>query len=247
MASQNNGQGALPDFGDQPTCRSRRHESGAAPLLVPGLYICPPCRDIAEETLIELPSLFEMCAHLLDLRPNGLRERVSGHRPHGIVLRDAVVSVRSEILGVLASWCGLVISERGVPGPDELAIRKLVGFLGIHLQWLFQHPMAPDLVDELTDLSEAVSLALRPETGFRVAVGICPNPECERPVFAEAHREGAEPYEVACDAGHVWAPEHWLSLRGRRGQDGAAATNGENGHENGHRNGSKSPRPGNAE
>jgi hypothetical protein len=247
MASQNNGQDARQDYGDQPTCRGRRHEPGTAPLLAKGLCVCPACRDLAEEILIELPSLFDMCAHVLDLRPNGFRERVSGHRPHGIVLRDAVVSVRSEILGVLASWCGLVISERGVPGPDELAVRKLVGFLGIHLQWLFQHPNAPDLVDELTELSEAVSAALRPDTGFRVAVGICPMAECGRTVHAEAHREGAEPYEVACEAGHVWAPEHWLSLRGKREKDNGGGAKDDNGHDNGHVNGNRSPRPGNPE
>jgi len=225
MASQNHT--------DQPTCRSRRHEPGKAPLLATGLSICPACRDLAEETLVELPSLFEMCAHNLDLRPNGLRERVSGHRPRGIVLRDSVVSVRTEILGVLASWCALVTAERGVPGPDELAIRKLVGFLGIHLHWLCQHPAAPDMVDELADLATAVSDALRPDTGFRVAVGTCLRPGCGRTVFAEAHREGAEPYEVACEAGHVWAPEHWLALRGRTNGNGHANGNGVNGNVNG--------------
>ncbi|GAB3463469.1 hypothetical protein [Actinophytocola sediminis] len=259
MASQPDALGPQPNLGGRPTCRSRRHEQGSAPLLAPGLCVCAACRDLAEETLIELPSLFEMCAHVLDLRPNGFRERVSGHRPHGIVLRDAVVSVRSEILGVLASWCGLVISERGMPGPDELAIRKLVGFLGIHLHWLFQHPAAPSLVDELVDLAEAVSAALRPDTGFRVAVGQCPMPDCGQTVHAEAHREGAAPYEVACEAGHVWAPEHWLSLRGRtnggnrgngnRGNGtngdpkGAAPKNGDGGGAEP----SRSPHQGNAE
>lgn len=212
---------------EQPTCRSRRHAAGEAPLLAHDLCVCTSCRDVAEETLIELPSLFEMCAYALDLRPNGLRERVSGHRPRGIILRDAVVSVRSEILGVLASWCGLVTTERGVPGPDELAIRKLIGFLGIHLHWLCQHPVAPDLVDELVELTASASDALRPGTGFRIAVGTCLRAGCGRPVYAEAHREGDEPYEVSCEAGHVWAPEHWLSLRGRRsGPNGTGHQNG---------------------
>lgn len=249
---------------DQPTCRSRRHEPGTAPLLATGMCICFACREITEETLIELPTLFDLCANALELRPNGLRERVSGHRPHGIVLRHTVVSVRSEILGVLAAWCGLVKTERDVPGPDELAIRKLVGFLGIHLHWLCQHPAAPDLVDELTDLSAAVSAALRPETGFRVAVGTCLHQECGRTVYAEAHHEGAEPYEVACEAGHVWAPEHWLSLRGKQNGTGNGHPNGNghsngnghtngnghangNGHPNGNGNGSTTPRSENAE
>lgn len=220
---------------DQPTCRSRRHKPGEAPLLAAGLRVCVECRDVVEETLIELPTLFELCAHALDLRPTEPRERVSGHRPRGIVLRDSVVSVRSEILGVLAAWCALVTAERGVLAPDAMDIRKLVGFLAIHLHWLCQHPAAPDFADELTDLTDAANEAMRPETGFRVAVGACLRPDCDRTVYAEAHKEGDEPYEVSCEAGHVWAPEHWLLLRGR--QNGVNGhTNGNNGH-NGHRNG----------
>ena len=157
------------------------------------------------------------------------------------MLRDAVVSVRSEILGVLAAWCGLVTTERGVLGPDELAIRKLVGFLAIHLHWLCQHPAAPDFVDELTDLADAANEAMRPETGFRVAVGTCLRPDCDRTVFAEAHREGAEPYEVSCEAGHVWAPEHWLALRGRRNGRNGTGGNGSSGHMNGQVHGSRPP------
>lgn len=236
---------------DQPICRSRRHEPDDAPPLAPGVNICATCRDLAEETLIDLPTLFELCAHALDLRPNEPRERVSGHRPRGIVLRDAVVSVRSEILGVLAAWCGLVTTERGVLGPDELAIRKLVGFLAIHLHWLCQHPAAPDFVDELTDLADAANGAMKPETGFRVAVGPCPHPDCDRTVHAEAHRQGAEPYEVSCEAGHVWAPEHWLALRGKNGHTNGNSNGktNENGDTNGHRhvNGRNGHRPASAE
>ncbi|WP_154814178.1 hypothetical protein [Actinophytocola xinjiangensis] len=212
--------------GGQQTCHSRLHKSGEAAPLVPGLCLCAACRETVEKTLIELPTLFDLSTGDLDLRPKGMRERVSGHRPRGIILREAVVSVRSEILGVLAAWCGLVTTERGVDGPDELSIRKLVGFLAIHLHWLCQHPAAPDMVDELTDLSTAVDAALRPETGFRVAVGTCLHEECGRPVHAEAHREGAQPYEVSCEAGHVWAPEHWLALRGKPSTNGTNGTNG---------------------
>lgn len=218
-------------YDDQPTCRSRRHEPGKAPLRASGIQICSICRDLGESALIELPELFELCAHALELRPNGPRERVSGHRPRGIVLRDAVVTARSDILGVLVAWCGLVTAERGVLAPDELDIRKLVGFLAIHLHWLCQHPAAPDFVDELTELTDAAARAMQTGTGFRVPAGTCLRPDCDRDVHAEVHRDGTEPYEVSCEAGHVWAPEHWLLLRDRQ-----TRTNG-NGHGNGHGNG----------
>ncbi|HWM02861.1 MAG TPA: hypothetical protein VNP92_11050 [Actinophytocola sp.] len=210
---------------EAPACGSRRHSDEVEPTKVaPGLRICAGCRDQVEDDLVELPSLFEICAYMLTPRPQRLRERVSGNQPHGIVLRDAVVSVRSEILGVLAAWCGLVASERKVPGPDELAIRKLASFLAIHLHWLCGHPAAPDFADELTDLSTSVSQALKPNLGFRVPVGPCPREGCNRLVHAEAHREGGEPYEVSCEAGHVWAPENWLSLWGRGGESPSASS-----------------------
>jgi hypothetical protein len=201
--------------GATPRCESQRHEQVGRAEVMPGLQICADCRDRVEDELIALPALFEMCAYMLDPRPNLMRERVSGHQPRGIALREAVVTVRTEIFGVMASWCSLVATERGVPGPDELAVRKLANFLAIHLHWLCAHPAAPDLVDELTELANAVSEALRPSAGFQVEVGRCLRPGCDRIVHAEAYREGSEPYEVSCEAGHVWAPEHWLALWNR--------------------------------
>ncbi|SDH49626.1 hypothetical protein SAMN05192558_10272 [Actinokineospora alba] len=203
----------------QPTCRSRRHEPGMAPQLAAGLGICPSCRDLTEKTLIELPALFELCADAIEPRPNETPERVGGHRPSGVV-RDAGVSVRSDILGVLAAWSGVVTVERGVAGPDELAIRKLVGFLAIHVHWLCSHPRAADFADEVTGLADSVNEAMRPDAGFRVAEGACPHPGCDQTVYAEAQREGAEPYEVSCGAGHVWAPRHWLALRAEQNGPG---------------------------
>lgn len=213
------------DHGDAPACLSRRHHDELAPTRVaPGLRICAGCRDQVEDELVELPALFEICAYMLTPRPQRMRERVRGNQQHGIVLRDAVVSIRSEILGVLASWCGLVSSEREVPSPDELAIRRLASYLAVHLQWLCGHPAAPDFVDELTDLSSSVNEALRPGVGFRVPVGRCLRPGCDQVVHAEAHREGGEPYEVSCEAGHVWAPEHWLSLWGQQNGESTSSS-----------------------
>lgn len=211
---------------EQPVCVSRRHTGTAAPVPVaPGLRICADCRDSVEDRLVDLPVLFELSADMLDPRPRWPRERVSGQRTlRGIVLRDAVVSVRADILGVLVSWCGLVAAERGVPGPTDLAIRRITKFLAVHVHWLCGHPAAPDLVDELTDLAAAVDAAVHQETGFRVRVGPCPKPGCAEFVDAEAHREGAEPYEVSCAAGHVWAPESWLSMW--YGQNGQARDTG---------------------
>lgn len=197
-----------------PRCRSRRHQDKDDPPRVRrGLRICVDCRNLAEEHLVALPEWYEICAHMLDFGRPRMRERVSGHRPRGIELRDAVVTVRSDILGVLASWCGLVVGERGVPGPDELSIRELTTFIAIHLNWLTEHPAAADLVDELDELSRAARAVVQPGHGRR-EIGRCVEPGCDEVVRADRDDDGREPDKVVCDAGHVWRPETWLLLEG---------------------------------
>jgi hypothetical protein len=190
------------------TCLSERHGDLAVPT-VPGLTICADCRECAEEDLLELPVLYEMCAYVLDARHPRPRERVSGGRPGGIVLRDAVVGIRSDILGVLASWCGLVTNERGVPSPDELSIPRLSTFVLIHFSWLTAHPAGPDFADELAALTERARGVLKPEPRAEMDLGPCTRDGCGSTVRAEGH----PPTRIRCDAGHEWPPEKWLLLR----------------------------------
>ncbi len=209
-----------PSLRDRPACQSRRHRGQSRPTPVGAwMAVCLGCRDQAEEDLIELPGWYDLCAHVLDLRRPQLEERVSGSRPRGIVLREAVVTTRSNILGVLASWCGLVVGERGVTAPDEPCIRKLTTFLVIHLNWLAGHPAAPDLVDELGVLVQSARQVVRPDEGVLVELGRCARSGCGELVRAESGTEDQLSYRVSCDAGHVVAPAEWLLLRGRRGLD----------------------------
>jgi hypothetical protein len=200
-------------------CRSSRHEDALYPPELDGRRtICTECRERLEEDLVELPALYELCAHMLDLRRHHRGERVSGHRPRGIALNEAVVTVRADILGVLASWCGLVSVERAVPGPDELGIRQLTTFLSIHLGWLTEHVSAPDLVDEIADIAATAQEVLRPGTGDPLTLGQCARPGCGQPVRPEGHADGEQPYRLSCTAGHAWAPDEWLLLWGSNGK-----------------------------
>jgi hypothetical protein len=207
--------GVAGDGRQDQVCRSSRHEDARYPTELSGRRtICGGCRERLEEDLLELPALYELCAHMLDLRRHHLGERVSGHRPRGIALNEAVVTVRTDILGVLASWCGLVSAERDVPGPDELGIRQLTTFLSIHLGWLGEHPSAPDLVDEVTEIARSAQELLRPPTGRPLTLGQCARPGCEELVRAEGHADGEPVYRLSCAAGHAWAPDEWLLLWG---------------------------------
>jgi hypothetical protein len=193
-----------------PTCASQRHRD-TAPATLPDLAVCRECREDAEENLVELPKMYDMCAYVLDGHHRPLRERVRGHRPRGIVLRDEVVGVRSDILGVLASWCGLVTSERGVAGPDELSVGRLSTFVLVHFGWLTAHPAGADFTDELTALAERARAALTPEPVAKpLPLGPCPRPGCGWTVSAEGH----PPRRIRCEAGHELPPHQWLLLRG---------------------------------
>jgi hypothetical protein len=194
-------------------CTSRSHPPGETVPCAPELRVCAGCRNAIEELLVELPTLFDSCAHALEQRSGGPNIRVSGNRPESIELRDTVVSVRTEMLGTLASWCRLVSGERGVTAPNELTPHGLVRFLAVHLQWLCGQTIAPDAVDELAGLATRAHEALAPQAPFRVTAGTCLHPGCGQTVHVHSHDEGGTPYAVVCEHGHEAAPRDWLRLR----------------------------------
>lgn len=224
---------------EAPSCRSRRHiGQSRQPQVRPGLQLCVECRNELENDLIELPEWYESCEHVLDtLQPYRFAERSNGHtngnngktngKTNGIRLADAAVTVRSDMIGLLSSWCGLVVDERGVSKPDHLDIRQLTGFLAIHLEWLTAHAVAPDFADEIAGLAKAAREVVRPDAVIRMDLGPCVQPGCGRTVHALTRDEdGQELYRVSCEAGHVWRPDQWLVLSSRLEQ-ARRARNGE--------------------
>lgn len=205
------------DGHDREFCHSQLH-GGVPSRTVGGLAVCAGCRDQAEKNLVELPQLYDMCAHVLDVRPAKPQERVSGSRPHGIVLRDAVVRIRSDIAGVLTSWCGLVAAERGVPRPGDLSISRLSTYVLVHFGWLTAHPAGADFTDELAALADRARAVLAPEPATEPSLGPCLRPGCDWTLRADEH----PPKRIRCEAGHEWPPEKWLLLqRGGRVDTGA--------------------------
>ncbi|WP_275293487.1 hypothetical protein [Amycolatopsis sp. La24] len=157
--------------------------------------------------LTALPLLYSRCeAALQPGRTGGAVREHPARRGTGLPFREAAFDARSRILGVLASWAGLVAAERQVPAPRR-TVPELVRFLAAHRDWLAAHPSGADFLDELSDLISSATAALddpRPA----VPVGNCPVGGCRAPV----HLRPATA-TVACEAGHDLPPADWLDIR----------------------------------
>jgi len=171
-----------------------------------------------------LPDLYRRCELML-LNPRGPDVgRVRGGLPAGISLNVAAMTIRTEMMAVLASWAGLVVEERPVRQPPERDIRALAGFLGKHLAWLARHSAARDAAAEIAGLVTAASDMLSTDTEVRVELGPCARAGCGDVVSVVVGGGGEEALKtIKCDRGHVWPPQQWLMLkdkieRARRGQ-----------------------------
>jgi hypothetical protein len=141
-------------------------------------------------------------------------ERVRGGLPSGISLNDAAVTIRTEMVTVLASWAGLVVEERQVGRPPGRDVRALAKFLGVHVGWLAEHAAAADAAAEIAALVRAAEDMLAPETTVRVELGPCGLRGCGGVVSVIVGRGGdLAPKMVKCDGGHIWPPRQWLLLK----------------------------------
>jgi hypothetical protein len=197
-------------------CESTAHQEGSDTRAKVGLRLCRACHDRLKAGLAGLPDLYAGCEQALTGSRYQLIEWVSGWRPSGIVLDDAAVTVRADMVAVLASWAGLIASERGVPAPrQQREIGRLVAFLTEHLDWLSAHLAAGDFAGEVADLTRAAQNVISPDTAMYVKLGPCEQPGCGKPVFVRiGAADQALPDQVSCEAGHGVPPERWL-LRSR--------------------------------
>lgn len=182
---------------------------------------------ITADELVDLVELYEECEYALTSARSGLRERVSGSRAVGIILREEAVTARADLLRVLASWAGTVAQERRIPSPRQRDVRALVGFLADagNLDWLLSRPAAHDFAAEITEVAVAARRAAHPEPVLRTALGRCLRPSCESTVHSEpAGPQDTGRHRVRCESGHDVPPHQWLRLVGAgRAAAGAAA------------------------
>ncbi|GAA3850247.1 hypothetical protein GCM10022243_15130 [Saccharothrix violaceirubra] len=130
---------------ETPVCA---HRTGA------GFHLCGQCRQVLARELLSLPAL---------------------HRECGAWHDDArTTRVRADVDDILASWCSLVVCERGVVGPATGEVEDLAVFLDVNLAWLAGHAAAADFAVEVRELVEAAG---RPVTDCGHAT--CAPDRCE--------------------------------------------------------------------
>lgn len=188
----------------------------AAPLskqdIVRGMRLCGPCRKLLATRLADLPQMYQACEDALEVHHQNPIPTIRGHRPTGIHLDDETVTVRSDTVGVLSSWCEMIVEECGVIGPRSLAVRKLASFLRGHLDWLAAHVVAADFAEEIAGLVQSVRRVLNPSHVRTADLVPCPRDGCGRMVRVRIVQDRSQP-QVHCDAGHTWHPRQWLDLR----------------------------------
>ncbi|WP_174416459.1 hypothetical protein [Nocardia concava] len=152
----------------------------------------------------------ESTMSLAAARRRGPGERVTRSRARDASVNFEVLEARTEITAVLASWAGLVTSERAVPPLRTLDIVGLTGFLAAHLDWLAAHPAAGDFAEELADLARRAVAAVDADP-LSGPVRACPAPECAGSLEIAGDAENPS---LNCESGHSWAAGDWLGLTG---------------------------------
>lgn len=189
-----------------------------------GAQLCSRCRNLLASRLCSLPGLYRACEQALEVSRYHSIRFVRGRRPSGICLDERTLAARDETIRVLASWCQMIVAERGVTGPGDLGIASLTAFLRAHFAWLTVHPAAADFAEEIAGLADGAGEALDPASARAIDLGECIEDGCERMVRAGVQpvHQGAAPL-VRCEAGHTWPPHQWLRLRHEQGPPGGNA------------------------
>jgi len=192
-----------------------------------GLRLCPACQRVLGDRLTELPRLYRACEQVLEIRRQHPVGMTRGRRSTGICLDEVTVSVRGDTVRLLASFCEMIVDERGVTGPGSLDVKALSSFLLAHVDWLAVHAAAVDFAEEIAAAIVDLRRTLNPVQVRTIELGPCTRDGCGRMVRASvsvASQRSAP--QVGCDAGHTWHPRQWLDLRYKLNSAGRGPASG---------------------
>jgi hypothetical protein len=196
----------------------RRSEASGQPtrLAVAGTRLCPVCTRHLAEDLTRLPHLYDECGLLLVGSNRQPRERTSGGGSSpGLPFNTAAADARSLILGVLRSWAGLVVDERGVAAPRDTVV-DVAGFLARHTEWLAAHDAAGELSAEIARAARRARQVSDPTPGQGMQLGACPAADCQGTLTAAVRGDQADPkVAIGCTAvaAHHWSAPEWLAFK----------------------------------
>ncbi|GHF10249.1 hypothetical protein GCM10017776_29990 [Streptomyces griseoluteus] len=202
------------------TCRARAADNRPRRTAARGSRLCPVCRDRLMGELRQLPALYEECGRRLS-GTDQPRERTSGGPLPGMPFNTAASEARSEILGVLRSWAGVVVDARR-SGTARDRVPVLAAFLSRHVEWLAAHAAAADVCEEVAGLVRRTRRVIDPEPLSRVAIGACVETACSGELTAMVRpRQAHRPAEIVCsaDPAHRWPGHEWLRLSRRLAQE----------------------------
>ncbi|WP_280469844.1 hypothetical protein, partial [Nocardia brasiliensis] len=116
---------------ENPTCRSAvAIETLRSTPPADDVRVCPDCVSRFFETLRQLPVLYARCGELLQGERNRRMAPARGGLRQGIVLKDALVEARTEVLALATSWAAMVVDEARPPRPARRGNTPRGGFQG---------------------------------------------------------------------------------------------------------------------
>jgi hypothetical protein len=179
-----------------------------------GSLLCRGCVAQLHRNLRSLPALYDECGEELIPSPvSQIRERITGGRHNALPYNAAAGGARSEIMGLLASWSELVVSERRLTEVPRRTTAALASFLLRHLDWLTGHVAACDLAVEVVEAVKSARNSIQAVACDGFEVGTCVRPGCESPIYVSARAAGSRVLrKVSCSAGHTWEAHEWLLL-----------------------------------
>ncbi|WP_280465679.1 hypothetical protein, partial [Nocardia brasiliensis] len=116
---------------ENPTCRSAvAIETLRSTPPADDVRVCPDCLSRFFETLRQLPVLYARCGELLQGERNRRMAPARGGLRQGIVLKDALVEARTELLALAGSWAAMVVDEARAPPRPRRGNTTRVGLRG---------------------------------------------------------------------------------------------------------------------
>jgi hypothetical protein len=184
---------------------------------IDGAYVCLGCQSRLERDLIDLPALDVdlIRAHSLT---GPAKDRVKGGDVEArMPIRADITELRDNLNRTLASWCSVVIEDRGFTSPDQ-TVPAMTSFLLANLAWLVKQAFIDDYDSEIRTLRAQAFNKAFPSGRRQFPVGSCIEDDCIGTLVAVLNDvDTLLPNSVTCDYDptHTWSSMQWRMLGNR--------------------------------